>query len=51
MIAFALETEHGIRSGMNTAVDHASEVHTEKRKLRIRHGIDEVSHQVSAFGL
>ena len=51
MIAFTLEAEHGIRTGMNAAVDHASEVHAEKRKLRIRHRIDEVAHQVPAFGL
>jgi hypothetical protein len=30
MIAFALEAEHGIRTGMNTAVDHASEMNAEK---------------------
>ena len=51
MIAFALEAKDCVRSGMNTAVDHASEVHAEKRKFRIRHRIDEISHQVPAFGL
>ena len=50
MITFAFEAEHGIRAGMNTAVDHASEMNAEKRELRIRYGIDEVAHQVPAFG-
>ena len=49
MIAFALETEHGVRTGMDTAVDHASEVHSQKWKLRIRHGVDKVAHQVPAL--
>ena len=49
MITFALEAQHSVRSGMNTAVDHASEVHSEKRKFRIRHRIDKIAHQMPAF--
>ena len=36
---------------MNAAVDHASEMDAEKGKLRIRHRIDKVAHQVSTFGV
>ena len=51
MVTFALEAEHSIRTGMNTAVDHAGEMNAQKWKLGIRHRINQVSHKISAFGL
>ena len=51
MIAFSLEAKNCIRSGMDTSVYHACEMHTKKGKLRVRDRIDEIPHQIPAFGL
>ena len=42
VIAFPLQTEHGVWASVNIAVNHAGEMDTQKRKLRIGHRIDEV---------
>src|SRR5688572_10478912 len=49
-VPFALEGEHGVRTGMNAAVDHARKMHAQKREVRIRHGINQRLHQIALFG-
>src|SRR5439155_20156671 len=44
-VAFPLEREYGIRTSFHTAYRHSREMDTEKRKPRIRHGVDQVLHQ------
>src|SRR5439155_22864836 len=50
-IALAREGEDGVRSGFDAAVNQAREMNAEKRKLRVRHRINQVAHQVLPLAL
>ena len=45
-VAFPAESEHGIRPGIDAAVNATREVHAEKWKLGVGRGIDEPLDQV-----
>ena len=49
-VALALEGEHGVRPGVDAALNPAREVHAKKGKFRIGHGIDESADQVLSLG-
>lgn len=42
--------EHGVRTGLDPAVDESCEMHAEERELRIGYRVDEVSDQVLGRG-
>ena len=46
LVTLSLEGQNGVRSGIHAALNAAREVHAEKRKFRIGHGINERAHQV-----
>src|ERR1035441_2195572 len=45
LVAFARKGEHGIRSGLNAAVDQPREMDAKKRKLGVEHGINQMADQ------
>src|SRR4051812_50074448 len=49
-ITFTGKREHRIGPRIHPAADAAGEVHSKKRKLRVRHGIDQCAHQGGALG-
>src|SRR5579864_1684761 len=49
-VAFALEGKDGIGAGVDPACDASRKMHAQKRKLRIRYGIDECANQRVTFG-
>jgi len=44
-ITLARKGEYRVRAGLGAAVDQPREMHTQKRELRIWHGINQVAHQ------
>ena len=44
------ERQHRVRAGLDPSVDHPREVNPQERKARIRHRVDQIAHEVLAFG-
>src|SRR5438105_4486907 len=44
-VTFAREGEHGVGARFHSALDHARKVNSQERKRRVRHGVNQVSHQ------
>ena len=49
-ITFAFESENGVRSSVDGAVDHLGEMNAEEGELGIRDGIDESFNEVTLLG-
>jgi hypothetical protein len=49
-VAFAGERKDGVRTGLDAAVDEASEVDSEEGKRGVGHGVDEVADEMARFG-
>jgi hypothetical protein len=49
-VAVAVQSENGVRAGLDRAVDAAGEVHAEKGEARIGDRVDETAHQRAPFG-
>ena len=49
-VALAGQREHGVGAGVDRAVDHAGQVHTEKREAGVGHRVNEVVDEVRPFG-
>src|SRR5450631_4123051 len=47
-VSFPLESQNRIGAGLQFAAAHAGEMHTQKRKCRVRDRIDQVFHQSAA---
>ena len=47
-VALARERQDGVRSGVDATADARVEVHAEERELRVRHRVDQRSHEVAA---
>ncbi len=45
-IALASESEHGVGTGLDAAVDQAREMDAEERELGVGHGVDEIVNEV-----
>ena len=49
-VAFAGEGKNGVRASFDPPLDKAGKVDAKERKFRLRHGVDEVSDEMTRFG-
>ena len=44
-VTFALKAKYSVRARVNAPVDHSGEMNPQKREIRVRHRVNEISHE------